>query len=154
MQQSVFVTRVEPGHIWVRSEAASACSACSQRTHCGTSSISLLLPVRELKLPCQDSFCPGDRLILSIDDKAVLGGAVLLYALPLVLMLLVTSIWDLLLPAWSLWLPLIALLSLVGSFWYLKQKLRQIICPVPQIVARLSESTQVSDCHSGLTTDG
>ena len=147
MHQLAYVTRVEPGYIWVRSEAASACSACSQKTHCATSSISQLIPIRELKLPCQESFSPGEKILLSMEDRVVIGGVMLLYGLPLGLMLFMTSIWDVLAPAWQVWSPLVAVLTLLLSFAYLKRRLRNIICPMPQIVGRLSQTTSVSNCH-------
>lgn len=134
MQQLAIVTRVEPGHIWIRSEKASGCKTCSQRQNCGTATINQVLPVRELRLASADSYSIGDRLYVSIDDSAVLRGVLLLYGLPLLVMLLVSVAWDNCLPTWQTYLPVVALLSLLISFVVLKWRLRDFISPLPHVL--------------------
>jgi len=69
----------------VRVERKSTCGSCSARSGCGNGVLSQVLGRRalELRIPNSDGLRPGDRVTLGVRDQALVSGAVAMYLLPL-----------------------------------------------------------------------
>jgi len=69
----------------VRVERKSTCGSCSARSGCGNGVLSQVLGRRalELRIPNSDGLRPGERVTLGVRDQALVSGAVAMYLLPL-----------------------------------------------------------------------
>ncbi|AHE98886.1 SoxR reducing system RseC family protein [Thioalkalivibrio paradoxus] len=71
----------------VRVQRQSTCGSCSARSGCGNGVLAQVLGRRELELRLpnqQHGLHSGDRVILGIEDRALVSGAFAMYLLPLV----------------------------------------------------------------------
>jgi sigma-E factor negative regulatory protein RseC len=75
----------------VRVERKSTCGSCSARSGCGNGVLSEVLGRRalELRVPNSDGLRPGDRVTLGVRDQALVSGAIVMYLLPLLGLMLV-----------------------------------------------------------------
>lgn len=75
----------------VRVERRSTCGSCSARSGCGNGVLSQVLGRRalELRIPNSEGLRPGDRVTLGVRDQALVSGAVAMYLLPLLGLMLV-----------------------------------------------------------------
>lgn len=100
LEEQVTVTAVDGATAWVEA-AASSCSGCSQvcssallQRHRGRSRAPLAvrcpLPVR-----------PGDRVVIGIDERALLWGSLLVYVLPLCGLLAGAAVAESLAAGWD-----------------------------------------------------
>jgi sigma-E factor negative regulatory protein RseC len=67
-----------------------ACGSCSAQRGCGTALLSSLFPQRALRFWVNNDIGaqPGDRVIVGLDERRLQQGSLLLYALPLMGLLL------------------------------------------------------------------
>lgn len=67
-----------------------ACGSCTAKGGCGTSLLSSLFPQRQLRLRLANTVGarPGDRVVLGLDEGQLQRGSLLLYAVPLLGLLL------------------------------------------------------------------
>ncbi len=90
IEERAVVTKVAKGWAWLQIQRQSACGACHSNAECGTGTLAKIwkskaLEVRALSaLPLQ----AGDQVIVGIAEGALLRGALLVYLLPLVFLLL------------------------------------------------------------------
>ncbi|MEW6038952.1 MAG: SoxR reducing system RseC family protein [Pseudomonadota bacterium] len=83
IEEEAIVTEVEGRSIWVEKFQKSACGSCAQG--CSTSLVARLLggkPMR-LKVDAEASVSPGDRVIIGVEEGALLAGSFRMYLLPL-----------------------------------------------------------------------
>lgn len=75
----------------VRVERRSTCGSCSARSGCGNGVLSEVLGRRSLELRLANShgLRPGERVTLGVHDRALVSGALAVYLLPLLGMMLV-----------------------------------------------------------------
>ena len=78
----------EPGAIWVETVRAGTCSSCQARQGCGHSVITRQAAGQRarLRVVTDLSFRDGDPVVIGVPEKAVLYGALWVYALPLALL--------------------------------------------------------------------
>ena len=78
----------EPGAIWVETVRAGTCSSCQARQGCGHSVINRQAAGQRarLRVVTDLSFRDGDPVVIGVPEKAVLYGALWVYALPLALL--------------------------------------------------------------------
>jgi sigma-E factor negative regulatory protein RseC len=94
IEQTARVISVEGDWVSVATERQSGCQSCDVKSGCGTSLIGQLFPQRpqqQLRLPLgQLSSAPraGDRVIIGIDEAYLQSSTLLLYAVPLLGLLL------------------------------------------------------------------
>ncbi|QXP83575.1 SoxR reducing system RseC family protein [Methylococcus sp. Mc7] len=83
IEEEAIVTEVEGRSIWVEKFQKSACGSCTQG--CSTSLVARLLggkPMR-LKVDAEAPVSPGDRVIIGVEEGALLAGSFRMYLLPL-----------------------------------------------------------------------
>lgn len=78
----------EPGAIWVETVRAGTCSSCQARQGCGHSVINRQAAGQRarLRVVTDLNFRDGDPVVIGVPEKAVLYGALWVYALPLALL--------------------------------------------------------------------
>jgi len=82
------VVAVSGDRIWVQTIRASACESCSARQGCGQRVLAGVSGGRANQVLVANSLDArvGDEATLAIDESALLGASLLVYALPLILM--------------------------------------------------------------------
>jgi sigma-E factor negative regulatory protein RseC len=83
IEEEAVVTEVEGRSIWVEKFQKSACGSCTQG--CSTSLVARLLdgkPMR-LRVEADAPVSPGDRIIIGVEEGALLTGSFRIYLLPL-----------------------------------------------------------------------
>ncbi len=89
IEQYATVVRVEGDRAWITAERESSCGQCSLRKGCGTAVLAGVLGRRAVNLralnPLQAQ--PGERVIVGLDESAMLRGAVAVYLVPLLALL-------------------------------------------------------------------
>lgn len=78
------VLRAEPGVIEVSIDCTAACTACVAQTGCKAQPIQ---GQRRVCLPSAQPWQSGDELVLSLEAKALVRGALILYLFPLLALL-------------------------------------------------------------------
>lgn len=139
IEQIATVTRIELGRVWVRANNGSACGGCMQKDACGTAALGQALPERELAINCLLDLAVGDQVKVAIADDQLLLTTLLIYGLPLLVTLLLSTLLNQL-PAVSEYLPEIALIILLGTFrliHYLQAKSWLKPNPQPCILGRI-----------------
>ncbi len=85
IEQVATVVRLEGDRAWITAERESSCGQCSLRKGCGTAVLANVLGKRSVNLcalnPVQAQ--PGERVIIGLDENAMLRGAVAVYLVPL-----------------------------------------------------------------------
>ncbi|QJD30147.1 SoxR reducing system RseC family protein [Methylococcus geothermalis] len=87
IEEEAIVTEVEGHSIWVEKFQKSACGSCAQG--CSTSLVARMLgdkPMR-LKVDADGPMSPGDRVIIGVEEGALLAGSFRMYLLPLFFLL-------------------------------------------------------------------
>ncbi len=141
IEEQAIVTQVSHGQVWIRRLQGGACGGCLQQASCGTATLAKLLPKREFAVECELSVQTGEQVVVAIDDAHLLSTSLLMYVLPLVAMLIVVGLASLALPAAvaDVWLPVIALSSLLLVFWLIHRFQAVFLlhyCFKPQIVRK------------------
>ena len=84
------VVAINGDRIWVQTIRASACESCSARSGCGQRVLAGVSGGRANQILVNNRLGAGvgDEVTVAIDESALLGASLLVYALPLVLMVL------------------------------------------------------------------
>ena len=84
------VVRVEGSQAWVETQRRSACDHCGSTDSCGTGTLSKVLGRRSNLIRVSDALgCgPGDRVVLGVDEAALLRSSFVVYGVPLIMMML------------------------------------------------------------------
>lgn len=82
------VVAVIDEHAWVQTIRTSACQSCAARNGCGQKVLASATGGRANQVRVFNSVnaCVGEEVTLGIDESALLGASLLVYALPLLLM--------------------------------------------------------------------
>lgn len=86
------VIAVNGDRVWVQTISASACQQCSAQKGCGQKALAQMSGGRANQVLVANTINAkvGDEVTLGIEESALLGASVLVYAVPLVTMLLAT----------------------------------------------------------------
>lgn len=86
------VVAVTGDRVWVRTIRASACESCSARQGCGQRALAGVSGGRANQVLVTNDLGAGvgDEVTVAIEESALLGASLLVYALPLVLMVVGT----------------------------------------------------------------
>lgn len=89
LEQAAEVLVADPGSTWVRAVESSGCGSCGGQG-CSTRRIAELFrrDARGFQVDSEFPLMPGERVVIGIPDGSVLAGALRVYGLPLVAMLL------------------------------------------------------------------
>lgn len=141
IEERAIVTQAGNGRVLIKSLQGGACGGCMQQATCGTATLAKLLPKREFAVDCDLALQAGDQVVVAIDDAHLLSTSLLMYLAPLLLMLIAVGVASLALPVdvSDVWLPVIALLSLLLAFWLIHRFQAVFLlhyCFKPQIVRK------------------
>jgi len=123
----------------VEPEASGGCSNCSASQGCGTASLARFFGQRKQQHYAHNPLNakPGDRVIMGLEEKALVSGSIMMYLLPLIFMIagaIVFSSW-MIVPGWdadataSLGLGAGLVLGLGLTRW-LSQRMRKRLYPI------------------------
>ncbi|KGK84503.1 SoxR reducing system RseC family protein [Pseudomonas stutzeri] len=88
------VVAVEPGAVWVQTQRRSTCSGCVAKNGCGQGLMERL-DVRErsglVRAVSALQLQVGDAVVLGIEERVLLRGALLVYLFPLLMMLIAAA---------------------------------------------------------------
>ncbi|PWC56075.1 SoxR reducing system RseC family protein [Azospirillum sp. TSO22-1] len=81
------VVAVEGGRVWLEPETVSGCGGCASAMLCGTKSgNSRRMAAKRFAFPDEHDLRVGDRVVVGVEDGALLRAAATAYALPLLLL--------------------------------------------------------------------
>lgn len=85
IEEHARVMRTDGAYVEVLAERHSACGGCSVKSGCGTSLIADWFSKRPLRFRLLNAVdaAPGDQVVIGLDEGALQRGSLLLYALPL-----------------------------------------------------------------------
>jgi len=91
IEETAIVIDVNEQQVLLQTQRKSACQSCSVKSGCGTSVLSKVVGKRSSRFTVEKSFDveSGDRVIIAIDENALVQGSLLIYLFPLVFMMLV-----------------------------------------------------------------
>lgn len=83
-EQAIVVDR-EGDYVWVQTNRQSSCGQCSVNKGCGTQVLAKVLGNKTAHIRCRNSkgVKIGDRVLIGIEESALLSGSFLVYFLPL-----------------------------------------------------------------------
>jgi sigma-E factor negative regulatory protein RseC len=87
LEEQVIVTAVDGETAWVEAVAASSCAGCSQV--CTSSLLQRHMGRKRAPLAarCRLAVAPGDKVVIGVEESALLWGSLLVYMLPLCVLL-------------------------------------------------------------------
>ncbi|MFL1406095.1 SoxR reducing system RseC family protein [Marinobacter sp. M1N3S26] len=113
------VISVSGNEAWVQTIRESACQSCSARHGCGQKALATMSggQSRQIRVFNTLDARPGDQVTVAIEESALLRASLLVYAVPLVLMIVATGLAGALLPGRDGLAILAALVGLGGGLW-------------------------------------
>jgi len=98
------VVAIEGEWVWVETQQMSACHTCSAKSACGQNLLNNIFPTKRQHLKistnnCLETIRLHDNVELALPEQSIVKGALWLYGLPLVLLLLGMSVAASLFPA-------------------------------------------------------
>ncbi len=96
IEESATVVALEDNFAWVESERRSSCGSCAANKGCGTATLQKVMGKKrtQLKAINQAQAKIGDRVIIGLQEQALLKGSLYAYILPLVLLLVAAFIFE------------------------------------------------------------
>lgn len=90
LEEHGVVVAVRGEFAWVETERRSTCDACSMNKGCGTATLSRALGRRRTQVRVLNGLqaAVGDRVVVGLQEDALLRGSLAVYLLPLLMMLL------------------------------------------------------------------
>lgn len=97
IEETAQVVAAEGEFAWVETQRQSTCGGCAARQACGTAVLAKLLGQRRTRLRAlnRQGARVGDRVVIGIQGQALLRGSLLLYAVPLLGLLLGALVGEL-----------------------------------------------------------
>lgn len=123
LEQTATVIDIEDGQLILEVRPQSSCHGCAVNKGCGTAVLAKTVGQRVVHFRLDNTIGArkGDTVVLGLPEHAVLKGALIIYLLPLLVMLLVALVADATLAADAdnrdLAIVLLSLLGLGGSVW-------------------------------------
>ena len=84
------VVKVDAGVAWLEPEQTTSCGSCASAASCGAGaesagigSVASRIAARRFALDNADGLAVGERVVIGVDDKALLKAALTAYAIPL-----------------------------------------------------------------------
>ncbi|MBW0148880.1 SoxR reducing system RseC family protein [Marinobacter arenosus] len=112
------VIALKEDRVWVQTIRQSACESCSARSGCGQRVLASATGGRANQVLVENTVRAqvGDEVTLGIDEQALLGASLIVYALPLLLMVLASIVGHRLSDGADSWAMLGALVGLAAGF--------------------------------------
>ena len=96
IEETASVVAVEGQYALMQTQRQSACHSCSVKTGCGTSVISQVVGQRSSQFKVENTLDVkvGDEVVIGLMENSLVKGSLLVYALPIVLMLIAGLFGD------------------------------------------------------------
>ncbi len=96
MQEQAIVVEVHGQQISVETDRQSSCGHCSAKNGCGSALLGKFFNRNKQHLIVETdlNLAVGDRILLGLDESALLRGSFIVYAIPLLMMLLLPIIMN------------------------------------------------------------
>lgn len=96
IEETAIVVAVENDTAVLQTQRRSACQSCSVKQGCGTSVLSKVVGQRstQIKLVNTIKAAVGDEVLLAMEENALVQSSLLMYALPLVMMLIFAVVGE------------------------------------------------------------
>ncbi len=98
IEETAEVVAVEGDIAVLRTERQSACNSCSVKSGCGTSVLSRVVGQRSSQVEVSNTLQleVGERVVVAIEEQALVKGSLLIYLLPLLIMLVAGVVAEML----------------------------------------------------------
>ncbi len=129
IENEAVVTHIEGDFAWLTVERQGGCSSCSSGG-CGTASLASLFGQRPTPLRVDNRLQaqPGEQVVIGIEERSLLIGALLIYLLPLLLLLVAAIVGE----QWGGEVAAVVLGAIgLGLGLRLSQPLARYLTPVP-----------------------
>ncbi|WP_198264676.1 SoxR reducing system RseC family protein [sulfur-oxidizing endosymbiont of Gigantopelta aegis] len=120
IEEQAVVIKCEQQYVWVQTQRQSSCGHCSVKNGCGTQLLSKVLGNKTTYVRClnPDSLATqklkeGDRVLIGLQESALLNGSFLMYLLPLASMILFAGLAVFSAKSW--WPEGVDLFSIIGA---------------------------------------
>lgn len=89
IEETATIVAVQGDQALVQTQRRSSCQACSVKQGCGTSVLAKVVGTRSSQMSIDNVLDAqvGDEVLLGIEENALVKGSLLVYALPLIMML-------------------------------------------------------------------
>ena len=89
VEEQAIVVDSEGEYVWVQAQRQSSCGHCSAKNGCGTQVLSKVLGNKTAHIRCVNTsnLQIGDRVVVGIEESALVSGSLFIYFLPLVSMM-------------------------------------------------------------------
>ena len=113
IEETATVIEVNDQRLLLETLRQSACQSCSVKSGCGTSSLAKVVGNRSSQFAVEKTLDVkvGDKVIIAIDENALVQGSLLIYFLPLIFMLITVLVAEYLFVN-----ELMTILSVVAGF--------------------------------------
>ncbi len=94
IEETAVVVKTEGHTVWLESSGSAGCGQCESKSVCGQTVFSELFGIEntQFKAESKEILKEGDRVLLGIDERALVRGSLLVYLLPLLTMVFMASI--------------------------------------------------------------
>ncbi len=91
IEETAIVVDINGQQVLLETQRQSACQSCSVKSGCGTSTLASVVGKRSSQFVVDNSLelQVGDKVIVAIDENALVQGSLLIYLMPLIFMLLI-----------------------------------------------------------------
>jgi sigma-E factor negative regulatory protein RseC len=85
IEETAQVIATEGEFVWVETQRQSTCGNCAANQGCGTATLAKVLGTRRTRVRAinRDGVQIGDRVVVGIDESALIRGSLAVYAVPL-----------------------------------------------------------------------
>lgn len=113
IEESAQVIEVSENQVLLQTQRQSACQSCSVKAGCGTSTLASVVGTRSSQFSVKKTFelAVGDRVIVAVDENALVQGSLLIYLFPLVFMMFSGAVAE-----YFFAVEWLTILSVVGGF--------------------------------------
>ncbi len=96
IEESATVVAVDGHFAWVENERASSCNSCAANKGCGTATLQKVMGQKrtQLKAINQAQARVGERVVIGVQEQALLKGSLYAYILPLLLLFVFAFIFE------------------------------------------------------------
>ena len=118
IEETAVVVAVEGDDVLLQTQRRSACQSCSVKQGCGTSVLAKVVGQRSSQIRIKNTLNAGlgDEVLLGLNEHALVQGSLMVYALPLVFMLVFAVVAEYWASSQGLNTELMAVLGAVLGF--------------------------------------
>jgi len=113
IEETALVIEVDEQQVLLQTQRKSVCQSCSVKSGCGTSALAKVVGKRSSQFSVDKNIDVqvGDKVVVAIDENALVQGSLLVYLFPIIFMMLVGMLVEFLLAD-----ELMTILSVAVSF--------------------------------------